>query len=174
MSPCMTPTIRHTLRNPWLCSAVLTSLKEILTAGFEAIALCLEYGIGLCMGGVIGWIAGWSTALIYTRLYEPEPLSCIDAICQWYYLPYEYAGNGLTIGAILGLTAIVCSTPAKRRTADIPNRPEKTEPHMNSVPFVPGERPILIASTLATGITNDSSCLSLLTASCAGFEGDGQ
>lgn len=79
---------------------LLLSLKAIV-----------EYSFGMYIGAALGWLLGWWAGDLYVGHFKPVYCSSfaeLNEIVQWSCsLPYECAGFGRLIGAVLGAITIM-------------------------------------------------------------------
>jgi hypothetical protein len=90
--------------------AYLTRLLQVL--GYM-ILLLLECSIGFHLGMIAGCITGWTVGSIYSEYYAPVHFISVEVVRKWYYLPSEYAGYGVIIGAIVGTSIVLLVTLIK-------------------------------------------------------------
>jgi len=65
----------------------------------------LEYGFGMYVGAIVGWVVGYCSGGIYTEYFEPvcfADFSNMDEIMQWDQMSYTFAKTGILVGAAVG------------------------------------------------------------------------
>lgn len=75
----------------------------------------LEYGFGMYVGAVVGWVAGYCSGGIYAEYFEPLYLtdpSAIEEVMRWDQMPYTFAKAGVFVGAAVG--ALVMSVASRK------------------------------------------------------------
>jgi NhaP-type Na+/H+ or K+/H+ antiporter len=100
------------------------NFEQILDMSFNLIEFFGDCLIGLLIGAIAGWISGWCIGHLYSELYTPVHFISFEVVNKWYLLPYEYAGYGIHVGAVLGIGAVLVTTIIK---AIRKNQQENTE-----------------------------------------------
>ena len=61
------------------------------------------------IGAVAGWLLGWYAGSLYVRHFEPvyfSDFASLSEISEWSLKPYDFAGDGRAIGAVVGVVVI--------------------------------------------------------------------
>jgi len=66
----------------------------------------VEYGFGVYMGFVIGWLLGLYVGNICAEQFKPVYFSDLTELRQWMLMPYDFARCTAFIGAIAGVIII--------------------------------------------------------------------
>ena len=71
----------------------------------------LEYSFGMYIGAALGWLLTWWAGDLYVGYFKPVYCSGfaeLEQIVQWSCtLPYEFAGVGRLLGAVIGAITIM-------------------------------------------------------------------
>jgi hypothetical protein len=120
---------------------------------------CLDYVIGLQVGGVIGLITGWLVAIAYKSYCQEPDFINFDVTRRWLYLQYEYGKYGMIAGAFLGIILVLTVTLYK--SAKTIPQPNKNFFVYNSDGYKGEIRSAPLGMTL-TGNMGDKNCLTKL------------
>lgn len=80
----------------------------------------LEYGFGMYVGAVVGWVVGYCSGSTYAEYFQPvyfADFSNMEEIMRWDQMPYTFAMAGTLVGATVG--AVVTFVASRRA----PNSP---------------------------------------------------
>jgi len=66
----------------------------------------LEYGFGVYMGFVVGWLLGLFVGNFYVEQFKPLYFSDLNELRSWKLMPYDFARYTAMIGVIVGAIAI--------------------------------------------------------------------
>lgn len=77
----------------------------------------VEYGFGVYMGFVVGWLLGLYAGNICAEQFKPVYFSDLTEVRQWMLMPYDFARCTAFIGTIAGviIIAIINSKLLSRR-----------------------------------------------------------
>jgi hypothetical protein len=78
----------------------------------------LEYGFGMYVGAIVGWVVGYFSGGVYAELFEPvyfADFSNMEEVMRWDQMPYMFAIAGIFVGAVVGalIVFLVPSEPSE-------------------------------------------------------------
>ena len=86
------------------------SKKQLSSQLLSFVEAIVDYSFGMYMGAAIGFLLGWYAGSVYVEHFEPvyfSDFSGLNEIIQWSRIPYEFAGNGKLVGAVIGAIIIM-------------------------------------------------------------------
>lgn len=107
-------TICHThdsvdLCNHAHCEDIGIFAKAILLWFVRFSLRALEYGFGMYVGAIVGWVVGHFGGGVYAELFEPVHFADfpnMEEIMRWDRMPYTFATAGIFVGAVVGALTV--------------------------------------------------------------------
>ena len=96
----------HKTERPVYSTATGTSKISFPIRSLLIIKTIVEYGFGVYVGFICGWIVGLWVGNSYVRYSKPAYIQDISEFSYWQLLPYDFAKNCSIIGVIFGFIAI--------------------------------------------------------------------